>query len=117
MGARSMSGKKQHAEARQEQVRGWNLGEALILEVVETDVAPLFMLRMLESWMNCATLEVALAAIWEEQRLKAALPPQWSAPAPEVIAEWRRHGKKLRGLPAGQWWPQPPVGNPARAAA
>ncbi len=67
--------------------------------------------------MSCATLEMALAVIWEEQRVKAALPPQWSEPAPEVMKEWRRHGKTLRGLPAGQWWPQPPMGTSARAAA
>lgn len=117
MGARSMSGKKQQSGARLEQIRGWNLSDGLILEVVQADVAPLFMLRVLESWMSCATLEMALAAIWEEQRFKAALPAQWSEPAPEVMKEWRRHGKKLLSLPAGQWWPQPPMGNPARAAA
>ncbi|MFI4979540.1 MAG: hypothetical protein ACHQIO_04275 [Nevskiales bacterium] len=112
-----MAGKKQQAEVKQAQIRGWNLSDALILEIVEADVAPLFMLKMLQSWMSCATLEIALAAIWEEQRFKAALPPQWSEPAPEVVREWRRHGKKLRALQAGQWWPQPPLGHPGGVAA
>ncbi|WP_211254870.1 hypothetical protein, partial [Nevskia soli] len=40
-----MSARKQRAGVRQEQIRGWNLSAALILEVVQADVAPLFMLR------------------------------------------------------------------------
>ena len=105
------------AEASAEQVRGWSLDGALLLEVTEADRPPLFLVRVAGSWTWCADLEAATAVVWQERRTRASLPAQWTPPSAEVMDEFHRHWEQLRTLQAGQWWPQQPAAHAEAAGA
>jgi hypothetical protein len=93
----------------QEQVRGWSLdGDVTVLEVVETELPPQFLLRVNGHWAWCSSLDTALELAYQAVRLRAHLPAQWSAPSPQALEELRQCWPQLRKLQAGAWWPEPP---------
>ncbi len=103
-------GQAANPDQSRDQLRGWQIAGAMVLEVVEAGAPPVFLVKLGASWTRSGDLDSALAVLWEVMRAHPALPAQWAPPDDGLTQEFLESWGNLRQLQPGTWWPRPPPG-------